>query len=418
MSLPKKLEEDGYIIIEELGNGGQSHTFIVDKKDSKALLKIHSSKNLSKEQRFRFKQEAEALQMLGGKGTPKVLNHSAEGDEPYIVMELIEGKTLGDVVNGKPLHIDRAISILTKLSKILSLVHEMGMQHRDIKPDNIIVSNDDDVTLIDFGLCRIENEDKTFKTPAGKELGNRFLRLPELGKGGKVSSSVSDVTFLTGILFYMLTGRQPNVLLDEHNLLPHQRPEVAVFFQNEIWLKLTFDKGFSYPIGQRFQTTDDLIQFLQEQKMKSPIIDKDDPIAELENLMNSPKQKSLNEIIGFIIDAHNIFIRSAQGAVGSRVVHGGNGPNADETGYSVITHFYQVPVGRSYPQVWWKIITSVDKDLNTISHVCDFSDENLRTATYSVSEKDRIFKEYQEYGEARAKEALKELVHKMKQNLA
>lgn len=333
-------------------------------------------------------------------------------------MEFIEGKTLGDVVNGKPLDIDHAMSILMKLSKTLSTVHEMGMQHRDIKPDNIIVSNNDEVILIDFGLCRIEDENKTFKTPAGKELGNRFLRLPELGKGGKVSSSVSDVTFLTGILFYMLTGKQPNVLLDEHNLLPHQRPEVEAFFQNEKWLKFTFDKGFSYPIGQRFQTVEQLINFMEEQKAKTLATDQDDPIADLEEIINSPKQKSLTEIIDFIIEAQKTFISAAKDAVGPRISHGGNGPNPDETGYNVVTQFFQAPNGRAHPQVRWSIVTSVSKDLNTITHVCDFANEEQRTVTYSVSEKDRILQEYQGLGAARAKEAMRELVGKIKENLA
>jgi serine/threonine protein kinase len=294
----------------------------------------------------------------------------------------------------------------------------MGMQHRDIKPDNIIISDNDEVTLIDFGLCRIETENKSFKTPAAKELGNRFLRLPELGKGGKVSSSVSDVTFLTGILFYMVTGKQPNVLLDEHNLLPHQRPEVVGLFQDEDWLKFTFDKGFSYPIGQRFQTVEQLIEFIEDQKGKMPVTEEDDPVIDLENLMNSPKQKSLNEIIEFIIDAQRAFIQGAQTAVGSRISHAGNGPNPDDTGYSVTTHFFQVPTGRSHPQASWKIKTSVDKDLSTITHNCDFAEENKRIATYSVSERDRILKEYLELGAARGKEAMRELVDKMKHNLS
>ena len=201
MVIPKNLSEKGYQLVKGLGNGGQSHTYIIEKDGVQMLLKQPSSSKLSREQRFRFHQEAEALQILDGQGAPKVLDYEFEDDEAYILMELIVGKTLGDFVNGKPLKQEIALDILGKLVKIISKIHEIGMQHRDIKPDNIIVHENGDVYLIDFGLCRIDSNVKDYKTPPDKELGNRFLRLPELGKGEKVSSSVSDITFLTGLFF-------------------------------------------------------------------------------------------------------------------------------------------------------------------------------------------------------------------------
>jgi len=405
------LLEEGYYFVADLGNGGQSHTCVVEKGGMRFLLKRPSTTKLSKEQRFRFRQEAEALQMLEGIGAPKVMEYAFEGDDPYIVMELITGKTLGELVAGKPLTEDQTLDILKKLVDILSRIHNLGMQHRDIKPDNIIIQKNGSVYLIDFGLCRVANGGQDYRTPASKELGNRFLRLPELGKGEKVSSSVSDVTFLTGIFFYMLTGQQPHVLMDEHGMPPHRRANTAERFSNANWQRQTFDKGFAYPIGQRFQSADELMNFIITMKAKAPV-NNDDPIAEFAEMLSSPEYKNRNEIIELILKAQKIFIQSAQKSVGSQIGMGGTGPNA--TDYSVTSQFFLVPGGRTNPQIFWNLTTTLSQDLNTISHFCDFQDPNMQVRTYSVSEEERLLTEYEQIGELRGKEALRGLITQMK----
>ena len=102
MEISPKLADKGYRFVEQLGGGGQSNTYILEKDSQFFLLKQPQSDKLSTEQRFRFKQEAYALSMLEGKSAPKVIEYSFEDGQPYIVMEYINGQTLSSFVNGKP----------------------------------------------------------------------------------------------------------------------------------------------------------------------------------------------------------------------------------------------------------------------------------------------------------------------------
>jgi serine/threonine protein kinase len=279
--IPEELNE--YFLVKQTTGGGQSKTFIIAKDNVSYLLKQPIETKLSTEQRFRFRKEAEALQLMGGKGTPKVIKFSFDEIEPYILMEFIDGKNLSEFVNGKPLDLETALALTFKILTILGKVHEAGLLHRDIKPDNVLVDNSGEIFLVDFGLCRITDELESFKTPAGKELGNRFLRLPELGKGQKTPSSVSDVTFVVGLLFFMLTGQSPNLLLDEYERPPHRRGLLGKY-EDLKWLTYTFDKGFAYQISQRFQSTDMLEQFIINQKAQKNDMNDSDPAEEFSKL--------------------------------------------------------------------------------------------------------------------------------------
>jgi serine/threonine-protein kinase len=148
---------------------------------------------------------------------------------------------------------------MKELCNIIEKAHKIGLYHRDLKPDNIIIS---DLTkkpvIIDFGICWLQ-EDESFKTKKGIELGNRFLRLPELSKGTDVTVSASDITFLVGLMFFLILRKQPHILLNENGEMPHQRDEFKS--QNVLKnkkVKQIFDKGFTYEVALRYQTPDEL----------------------------------------------------------------------------------------------------------------------------------------------------------------
>ena len=131
-------------------------------------------------------------------------------NEYYYISQWIEGQTLSNYVSQKKnISIDLAIDICRKLCTILISCHSEGVYHRDIKPDNIIITDKEDVFLIDFGISHDEKDN--FNTQIGQELGNRFLKLPEVAKGvGNKADPRTDVTFVVGIVFFLLYRSIPN----------------------------------------------------------------------------------------------------------------------------------------------------------------------------------------------------------------
>lgn len=131
-----------------------------------------------------------------------------------MVGEFIEGKILSQFLDpGQPMGIADAVNLVLKLLDTVQYCHKAGIVHRDIKPDNIIIRNNDisDPVLIDFGISFNESDtNKTILTPAWQQLGNRFLALPEL----QVNSSMqrdprADITQCCGILFLAFADSHP-----------------------------------------------------------------------------------------------------------------------------------------------------------------------------------------------------------------
>ena len=201
-------------------------------------------------------EEVRTLGILDGNGVPKIIEHNMEqvndiGIELYFISEWIEGITLSNFVDGQPKNINNALIIMKRLTAILMKCHEFGVFHRDIKPDNIIINtNNLNVTLVDFGIAWCSDRDGNFVTEIGQELGNRFLRIPDLAAGRERRDSRADVTMLVGIFFYMLSGKAPRVLADQNSQPPHIALSQYIpkeTYEDKRWvqIKRIFDVGFS-----------------------------------------------------------------------------------------------------------------------------------------------------------------------------
>ena len=194
------------------------------------------------------------------------------GIEPYIATEFIEGPTLRRWREAQEHYeLDTAIEMTRKLLAVLSACHAGDIVHRDVKPDNIILANGDPghPVLLDFGLNYHEIEGIAFETEHGQEVGNRFLRLPELSAGSPLKQDPrSDLSFAAGILLYMLTGRNPDVLQDAEGRLPHQRRDNDAKIQREADHGMThllslFDTAFAPQISDRFTNADVMLEKLE-----------------------------------------------------------------------------------------------------------------------------------------------------------
>ena len=199
---------DRYEILEKVGVGGMAEVF--KGKDHK-LNRFVAVKVLKEEYRDneafvkKFKEEAQAA---AGLAHPNIVNVYDVGDENgiyYIVMELVEGITLKNYIERKGrLTIKEATSIAIQVSAGLEVAHNNHIVHRDIKPQNIIISREGKVKVTDFGIAKAT----TSQTTTSTAMGSVHYASPEQARGGYVDHR-SDIYSLGVVLYEMVTGRVP-----------------------------------------------------------------------------------------------------------------------------------------------------------------------------------------------------------------
>lgn len=274
--------KDRWEVVNNLSGGGQGRTFRTRRRTGgqEACLKVLKQQD-SEDRRRRFFIEANTLANVFHPRVPRLIETNAREDviplakgapKLYLATEFINGPTLADAVRaGVPAAAD-AIALTVAVAETLQALHPSYV-HRDLKPENIVLRDGQfcDPVLVDFGLSA--SDEIGPHTAIGEEIGNRFLRLPELAPGSENKrSTVTDITFTAALLFFALTGERPSVLLDSDGRLPHQRPPVrarldALEGVNVIALLDIFDRAFQPDITKRFATAEELlatIRHLQE----------------------------------------------------------------------------------------------------------------------------------------------------------
>lgn len=199
---------DRYEILEKVGVGGMAEVF---KGRDHKLNRFVAVKVLKEEFREnggfikKFKEEAQAAAALAH---PNIVNVYDVGDERgiyYIVMELVEGITLKNYIERKGrLTIKEATSIAIQVSAGLEVAHNNQIVHRDIKPQNIIISREGKVKVTDFGIAKAT----TSQTTTSTAMGSVHYASPEQARGGYVDHR-SDIYSLGVVLYEMVTGRVP-----------------------------------------------------------------------------------------------------------------------------------------------------------------------------------------------------------------
>ena len=165
----------------------------------------------------RFEREARAMGRLQHPNVVAIFDvgtaDPGTGEElPFLVMELIEGRSLSDILGDGPLPPRRAARIMAEVARALAAAHHAGIVHRDLKPSNVMVMSDGHVKVLDFGLARILATDRgqrpedTLTTP-GMVLGSCPYMAPEQALGQAVSSA-SDVFSCGAVLYEALSGRR------------------------------------------------------------------------------------------------------------------------------------------------------------------------------------------------------------------
>ena len=201
-----------YKILEKLGEGGMGIVYKakdtnLDRIVAIKFLPTHVSTN--DEERTRFKNEAKAAARLNHLNIATIYSIEEVDDELFIVMEYIEGKELKKIIatgDVSPLSEEKAIDYAIQIAEGLHAAHEKGVIHRDIKSANIMITDQDQVKIMDFGLAKLRSGVQV--TKVGTTLGTVAYMSPEQARGEEVDHR-SDIWSL-GILSYeMLTGKLP-----------------------------------------------------------------------------------------------------------------------------------------------------------------------------------------------------------------
>lgn len=228
-----------YRIVAKLGAGGQGAVYkaINTKLDRTVVLKIlpheltASGVNLK-----RFEREARLASSLDHPNICSIYDLAFADNLHFIVMQHVEGLNVRELVNGRPLELKSALSIAIQVCEALSAAHNRGIVHRDIKANNVMVTDDGQVKVLDFGLAKLLDEQtaqdphQTYLTEIGVPYGTATYAAPEQAQGLRVD--VRADIFSTGVLLYeMLTGKWPfagKTVIDVRYAVLHETPQPLV----------------------------------------------------------------------------------------------------------------------------------------------------------------------------------------------
>lgn len=200
---------DRYEILAHIGSGGMSEVYKAKCHKLNRFVAIKVLKNeFAQNPDFvaKFRIEAQSAAILSHPNIVSIFDVGDENDIHYIVMELIEGITLKDYISNKgKLDIRESIGITIQVAQGLAAAHEQHIIHRDIKPQNIIISKDAKVKVMDFGIARATSGD-TINSSAN--MGSVHYISPEQARGGYCDER-SDIYSLGVTLYEMLAGQVP-----------------------------------------------------------------------------------------------------------------------------------------------------------------------------------------------------------------
>jgi serine/threonine-protein kinase len=208
----ERIFNNRYRVDGTLGNGGMANVYV----GTDTLLRRRVAIKVLREQYAsdddfvkRFSYEAQSAAKLSHPNIVNVYDFGSEDHSYYIVMELVDGATLGEIMRDErvlpePVAVDYAIQIASGLA----YAHRQGLLHRDVKPANILVTKDDVVKLSDFGIARAVSEHTLGVTQPGMVMGSVAYISPEQAQGHELDER-SDLYSVGVVLYQMLTGALP-----------------------------------------------------------------------------------------------------------------------------------------------------------------------------------------------------------------
>jgi serine/threonine protein kinase len=203
-------EIGGYEILRKLGQGGMGVVFLARDRQLRRLVAIKKLGTANGDKMARLEREAQAIAQLEHKNVVRLLSWEYEKDgSPFLTMEYVDGATLGDFFRErKEIEIKKVIELVIQAANGLTIAHQAGILHRDIKPVNILITSLQEAKLADFSLAQFLEGSSSHVTQAGVIVGTPAYMSPEQARGEQLDAR-SDIYSLGCVLYEGLTGAPP-----------------------------------------------------------------------------------------------------------------------------------------------------------------------------------------------------------------
>ncbi len=217
--LKKAIEETrdqqipGYRLLKKLGAGAMATVFLAKQVslDRYVAIKV-LPKRLSENPEYvrRFIKEGKAAAKLNHANIVQAIDVGEAGGYHYFVMEYVEGHTLYDeLAGGKVFSEAEALKVIIQIARALNHAHQQGLIHRDVKPKNIMITDEGVAKLADMGLARAATDAETAQAEAGRAFGTPYYISPEQIRGEVDIDFRADIYSLGATLYHVVTGRVP-----------------------------------------------------------------------------------------------------------------------------------------------------------------------------------------------------------------
>jgi serine/threonine protein kinase/lipopolysaccharide biosynthesis regulator YciM len=258
-----------YKILEKLGEGGMGVVYKAQdtKLDRKVALKFLPKHLLCDESaKTRFVHEAKAASALNHTNITTIYEIDEVASACFICMEYIEGKSIKELIKEKTFSIEEIVNISVQIAEGLNAAHKKGIVHRDIKSDNIMITNDALVKIMDFGLAKLKGVSRV--TKAGTTLGTVSYMSPEQARGEEVDHR-TDIWSLGVVLYEMFTRQLPfkgeyeqAVIYAILNEKPNPIADLRTDLPGE--LEPIVNKALAKSPDSRYQKAEDIVIDLKE----------------------------------------------------------------------------------------------------------------------------------------------------------
>jgi DNA-binding NarL/FixJ family response regulator/tRNA A-37 threonylcarbamoyl transferase component Bud32 len=263
-NLGAKIRIPGIKVLRLIGEGGTARVYLASREgdDEPLVVKILRREIVSDKRALaRFMEEYALVERIQSRHVAHIVGHGNSEDHAYLVMEFFEGGDLNKRLGGKAIEPAEALRLFRELMFALGEIHEKGILHRDLKPQNLMFREDGSLAVVDFGIAK-HIDSSVERTHAGEVLGTPRYMSPEQVQGRALDLR-TDIYSAGVLLFQMLTGRHlfegetaMEVALQHINTPPPPLPENLATYQR------LMDKLLEKDRDARFRNADEVIGFL------------------------------------------------------------------------------------------------------------------------------------------------------------